>query len=61
MTFGRVGGASPGIAGAATEHPLERVESNGVRTRGRLSPSYTKRTALLQSFKCFGPYRFAPG
>ena len=27
-----------GFAGAATEHPLERVESNEVRTRGILPP-----------------------
>ena len=41
-TLGRVGGASPGVAGAATELPLERVESNGVRTRGRLPPPINK-------------------
>ena len=29
----------PGVAGAATEHPLERVESNEVRTRGKPPPS----------------------
>ena len=32
-----------GFAGAATVHPLERVESNEVRTRGRLSPIPKKR------------------
>ena len=49
--LGRVGGRSPGVAGAATERPLERVESNEVRTRGILPPPYTKRTAafLLRS------------
>jgi len=35
----RAGGrGKPGVAGAATEHPLERVESNEVRTRGILPP-----------------------
>ena len=52
--FFRAGGrGKPGVAGAATERPLEGVESNGVRTRGRLSPPYTKRTAAMQSFECF--------
>ena len=49
-----------GFAGAASEHPLERVESNKrkrVRTRGILPPAYAKRTASLQSsniLKSFG-------
>ena len=34
-----MGGEKPGVAGAATEHPLERVESNEVRTRGIPPPS----------------------
>ena len=38
----KVGGRSPGVAGAATEHPLEGVVSNEVRTRGKLSPLYKK-------------------
>jgi len=42
---------SPGVAGAASEHPLEGVVSNEVRTRGRLSPIYTKKTA---AFYCYG-------
>ena len=41
--FGRVCGISPGVTGAATERPLERVESNEVRTRGIPPPSYTKK------------------
>ena len=53
LILARVCGASLGVADAATEHPLEGVESNGVRTRGRLSPLYKKRTASLQSFECF--------
>jgi hypothetical protein len=36
--WGGGGGASPGVAGAATERPLEGVESNRVRTRGILPP-----------------------
>ena len=28
----------PGVAGTASEYPLEGVESNEVRTRGRLPP-----------------------
>ena len=35
---------SPGVAGAATEHPLERVESNEVRTRGKPPPPIYKST-----------------
>ena len=35
-------GKSPGVAGAAYEHPLERVESNAVRTRGKSPPPYKK-------------------
>lgn len=38
----RVGGVSPGVTGAACEPPLEGVESNEVRTRGRPSPLYSK-------------------
>ena len=41
--LGRVGGVSPGVAGAALEHPLERVESNKrkrVRIRGIPPPSH---------------------
>ena len=33
--LGRVGRSKPGVAGAASEYPLERVVSNGVRTRGQ--------------------------
>jgi len=48
----RAGGwGKPGVAGAASEHPLEGVENNEVRTRGRLSPIYTKKTA---AFYCYG-------
>ena len=43
--------SSPGVAGAASEHPLEGVESNEVRTRGRLSPIHTKKAA---AFYCYG-------
>ena len=43
--------SSLGVTGAASEHPLEGVESNGVRTRGRLSPIYTKKAA---AFYCYG-------
>lgn len=35
----RCPGTSLGVAGAATEHPLEGVASNAVRARGRLSPA----------------------
>ena len=50
LFLGRVGGRSPGVTGAASERPLERVVSNEVRTRGRLSPIYTKKTA---AFYCY--------
>jgi len=37
--LGRVGGRSPGVTGAASERPLERVVSNEVRARG-LGPEF---------------------
>lgn len=38
--FGADGRGRPGVAGAATEHPLERVESNDVRTKGKPPPPF---------------------
>ena len=49
--FSDIFAVSPGVAGAASEHPLEGVESNEVRTRGRLSPIHTKKAA---AFYCYG-------
>ena len=40
--FGADGRGRPGVAGAATEHPLERVESNDVRTKGKPPPPLNK-------------------
>ena len=52
-----MGGPSPGVAGAASEHPLEGVESNGVRTRGRLSPLY-KKDCIAAVLECSGSFDF---
>ena len=61
--LGRVGGISPGVAGAASEHPLERVESNEVRTRGKPPPPFPKKTAtfLLRSLMLLGRFPVKPG
>lgn len=42
---------SQGVAGAAIEHPLEKVESNEVRTRGRLPPSIQKKEIVYPNYK----------
>ena len=40
---------SPGVAGAAFEHPLERVESNEVRTRGIPPPPIIRKRVMLKA------------
>ena len=46
----RAGGRDkPGVAGAASEHPLERVESNEVRTRGKPPPPIIRKRVMLKA------------